>query len=86
MPTAQTTTTTAPSEAAAPIRSPGLTPMERQLLEQVARLERERRDRDARHTAEVALLRMELASLNGTVARLTMWLGALLDPEAPSGS
>ena len=88
-------------------RLPGLTPMERQLLEQVAQIERESRARDVRHMTEVAQLktelaqltteitplkfevaqlRMQLASSNGTISRLTIWLGALLGPEAPSGS
>lgn len=35
---------------------------------------------------EVAKPRMQVASTDGAVSRLTMWLGALLDPVAPSGS
>lgn len=89
MPTSKTTsanTVSEPMRQASVPRPPGLTPLERQLLDQLVRVEQEAQAREARLEQRIMSLEMQLASTNGTVSTLTVWLGALLGPEEPSGS
>ncbi len=73
--------TTAPG-----LRRPGLSPMERQLLDQVVLVERQARLREARLEKKVAELEMLVGNLNSTVASLIDCLDTLLTPGAPSTS
>ena len=100
MPPSSTNPTTLSSEPVRPTptsRPPGLTPMERHLLDQVSRIASEAQAREAQHRAEMAALemrmqaevtslRMELKACSGLVMSLSITLGALLGPEEPSGS
>lgn len=89
MPTPKTTSANTASEPVRPAsvpRLPGLTPLERQLLDQLVRVEQEGQAREARLEQRILSLEMQLASTNGTVSNLTVWLGALLGPEEPRGS
>ena len=96
MPTSKMIAANTASEPERPIstpRPPGLTPLERQLLDQLVRVEQEAQARAARHDAEMTEIKVEMMSLamqvrtlSGQVSSLTITLGALLGPEERSGS
>ena len=89
MPTSTTTSANTLSEPMRPTSTPrplGLTPLERHLLDQLVRVEQEAQVREARLEQRIMSLEMQLASTNGTISNLTVWLGALLGPEEPTGS